>query len=82
MLDLLSFHKTDSEETEFSLCFPISNLYFYIVMVGAGGTGGYAVQRISKMMSAFNNVNSFLLLADPDTVEEKNCAPRSRQLLA
>lgn len=49
-----------------------SKLYYYIVIVGAGGTGGYAIQRITKMLNAFTGVDSFLVIADPDTVEEKN----------
>lgn len=50
----------------------ISKMFFYIVLVGCGGTGGYAVQRITKMMNAFENVKSSLILADPDLIEEKN----------
>ncbi|GAK40233.1 hypothetical protein PUW24_09340 [Paenibacillus urinalis] len=35
------------------------------------------MQRLTKMMSsAFNNVPSFLMIADPDTVEEKNILPQ------
>lgn len=29
-------------------------------------------KRITKIMSAFSKVNSFLLIAEPDSVEEKN----------
>lgn len=79
MIDLLSFHK-EREYKTFNP--PISKLYYYIVLIGAGGTGGYAVQRITKMMSAFSGVKSSLLIVDPDTVEEKNRAPRLRQLSA
>ncbi|WP_054943684.1 ThiF family adenylyltransferase [Paenibacillus ihuae] len=50
----------------------VSNILYYCVLLGCGGNGGYAVQRITKMLYAFNNVRSFLMLADPDTVEEKN----------
>jgi hypothetical protein len=72
MLNLLSFHKKEDEKLKYSFRYPISKISYYIVLIGCGGTGGYAVQRISKMMSAFNSVKSFLLIADPDTVEEKN----------
>ncbi|AYB48000.1 MULTISPECIES: ThiF family adenylyltransferase [Paenibacillus] len=48
------------------------SLYYYIVLIGAGGNGGYTVQRLTKMMSAFSEVSSFLMIADPDTVEQKN----------
>lgn len=82
MLNILDYHKTADDERKYSFRSPISKLFYYIVMIGAGGTGGYAVQRISKMMSAFSSTESFLLIADPDTVEERNCAPRLRQLLA
>jgi hypothetical protein len=81
MINLLSFHKETGEKTNYSFRSPITKLYYYIVMIGAGGTGGYAVQRISKMMNAFSSVNSFLLIADPDTVEERNCAPRLCKLV-
>lgn len=47
------------------------SLYYYIVLIGAGGNGGYTVQRLTKMMSAFSEVSSFLMIADPDTVEQK-----------
>lgn len=48
------------------------SLYYYIVLIGAGGNGGYTVQRLTKMMSAFSEVGTFLMIADPDTVEQKN----------
>jgi hypothetical protein len=68
MINLLNHHK---EKTRRHMN-GISKVHYYIVLIGCGGNGGYAVQRITKMLSAFNNVNSFLMLADPDTVEEKN----------
>lgn len=71
MIDLLTYHKKKGDE-EASFRYPISKLYYYIVMIGAGGTGGYTIQRLSKMMNAFDSVKSFLLIADPDSVEEKN----------
>jgi hypothetical protein len=70
MIKLLDFHKKTADS--FQRQSEISKLYYYIVLIGAGGNGGYAVQRITKMMNAFENVRSFLLIADPDTVEEKN----------
>ncbi|MDH6674997.1 hypothetical protein M2277_005696 [Paenibacillus sp. LBL] len=71
MIDLLTYHKKKGDEVA-SFRYPISKLYYYIVMIGAGGTGGYTIQRLSKMMNAFDSVKSFLLIADPDSVEEKN----------
>ncbi len=67
MINLLNYHKN----------LPIkdggaSKFFYYIVLVGCGGNGGYAVQRLTKMIYAFSNIPSFLLLADPDTIEEKN----------
>ncbi|MEJ3719883.1 hypothetical protein WGM54_17945 [Paenibacillus polymyxa] len=50
----------------------VKSLHYNMVMVGAGGTGGLLVQRLAKMMFAFNKVNSRLMLADPDTVETKD----------
>ncbi|MEV2911387.1 ThiF family adenylyltransferase [Paenibacillus larvae] len=60
MLNLLSFHEKNTK------------FFYYIVLIGAGGTGGYAVQRITKMMNAFNNVRTYLMIADPDVIEKKN----------
>lgn len=71
MIDLLSYHKKRGDEKA-SFRNSISKLYYYIVMIGAGGTGGYTIQRLSKMMNAFESVKSFLLIADPDSVEKKN----------
>ncbi|MEK5400108.1 hypothetical protein [Paenibacillus sp. FSL K6-2859] len=73
MIRLFDFH--EKEKSQYHLP-SISRMMYYIVIVGSGGTGGYAVQRITKIMSAFSNVNSFLLIADPDSIEDKNCAPR------
>lgn len=69
MIKLLDFHQDPPRNYGQSR---VSKLLYYIVMIGCGGNGGYAVQRITKMLYAFNNVHSFLMLADPDTVEEKN----------
>ncbi|WP_051051787.1 ubiquitin-activating E1 family protein [Paenibacillus sonchi] len=49
-----------------------TKIMYYIVLIGSGGTGGYAVQRITKQMSAFSDVRSYLMLADPDVIEERN----------
>lgn len=49
-----------------------TKVLYYIVLVGTGGSGGYAVQRIAKQMNAFKNVTSYLMLADPDVIEERN----------
>lgn len=67
MIKLLGFHQENQGRRGSA-----KSLFYYIVMIGCGGNGGYSVQRISKMLYAFENVNSFLMLADPDTVEEKN----------
>lgn len=67
MINLLSFHQAAPRRQGAR-----KRLLYYIVMVGCGGNGGYAVQRITKMLHAFGNVRSFLMLADPDTIEEKN----------
>ncbi|MFD2614616.1 ThiF family adenylyltransferase [Paenibacillus gansuensis] len=69
MIKLLDFHQDPPRNYGKSR---VSKFLYYIVMIGCGGNGGYAVQRITKMLYAFNNVRSFLMLADPDTVEEKN----------
>lgn len=69
MIRLFDFH--EKEKSQYNLP-SISRMMYYIVIVGSGGTGGYAVQRITKIMSAFSKVNSYLLIADPDAVEEKN----------
>ncbi|MGO4695430.1 ThiF family adenylyltransferase [Paenibacillus sp. 2TAB26] len=70
MINILGYHDKDPVQAYGES--KISKIYYYIVMIGCGGNGGYAVQRIAKMMSAFTGVSSFLMLADPDTVEEKN----------
>ncbi|GKS12881.1 hypothetical protein YDYSY3_38810 [Paenibacillus chitinolyticus] len=71
MLNLIDIHnQPDKNGTKPSRT--ITSFYYYIVMLGAGGTGGYTVQRLTKMMSAFSQISSFLLIADPDTIEEKN----------
>ncbi|MFC5402379.1 ThiF family adenylyltransferase [Cohnella soli] len=67
MIKLLDFHQEGVKYQS-----PVNRIFYYIVMIGCGGNGGYAVQRITKMLHAFGNVGSFLMLADPDTVEEKN----------
>ncbi|QHW35574.1 dinucleotide-utilizing protein (plasmid) [Paenibacillus rhizovicinus] len=68
MIKLLDFHKESRKIYGGSM----NRIFYYIVMIGCGGNGGYAVQRITKMLYAFEHVKSFLMLADPDTVEEKN----------
>lgn len=69
MINLLDYHK--DEKLSYGQK-GISKFLYYVVLIGAGGNGGYATQRISKMMNAFSSVQSFLLIADPDTVELKN----------
>lgn len=66
MINLLDFYSDQKYPS-------ISSLHLNMVLVGAGGTGGLLVQRLTKMMYAFQEkVNSSLLLADPDKVESKN----------
>ncbi|AJI08483.1 ThiF family adenylyltransferase [Bacillus cereus group sp. MYBK59-1] len=43
----------------------------HIVLVGAGGNGGLILQHIAQMMSIFQ-LDGEIVVADPDTVEEKN----------
>lgn len=69
MIKLIDFHRDLPKNYSQSR---ISKFLYYIVMIGCGGNGGYAVQRITKMLYAFDSVSSYLMLADPDTVEEKN----------
>jgi hypothetical protein len=45
----------------------------HIVLVGAGGNGGLILQHIAQMMSIFQ-LDGEIVVADPDTVEEKKCA--------
>ena len=57
--------------------FPSSRITFNIVQVGVGGTGGYLVQRLSKMLHAFSqqeelNFKFRYTLIDGDQVEPKN----------
>lgn len=68
MINLLDYHKENIGYRSS----PVNRFLYYIVMIGCGGNGGYAIQRITKMLHAFGNVRTFLMLADPDTVEEKN----------
>lgn len=42
----------------------------HIVLVGAGGNGGLILQHIAQMMSIFQ-LDGEIVVADPDTVEEK-----------
>ncbi|WP_249931629.1 ThiF family adenylyltransferase [Rossellomorea marisflavi] len=46
-------------------------LFPLTVLVGTGGTGSALVQQIAQMYQEFDD-KGFLLLADPDTIEEKN----------
>ncbi|KAA6447004.1 ThiF family adenylyltransferase [Bacillus swezeyi] len=43
----------------------------HIVIVGCGGTGGYVAQQVAQAVSIFQSYGR-LILADYDTVEEKN----------
>jgi hypothetical protein len=46
-------------------------IFYYIVQIGAGANGGYILQQCAQMMRIFK-VQGFYLVADPDTVEQKN----------
>lgn len=52
------------------------NLFFDIIQVGCGGNGGYLVQRLSKMLYSFSQVNPAFrfryTLVDGDHFEENN----------
>ncbi|MBR8660664.1 ThiF family adenylyltransferase [Brevibacillus sp. NL20B1] len=48
-------------------------IFYYIVQIGAGANGGYILQQCAQMMNIFK-VQGFYLVADPDTVEQKNLA--------
>lgn len=50
----------------------VKSIFYNIVMIGCGGNGGYTVQRLTKMMSAFTDVSASLMLSDPDIIEKKN----------
>ncbi len=68
MIKLLDYHKKENSKAGPS----ITKILYFIVLVGCGGNGAYSVQRITKMINAFSDARSFLMLADPDTIEEKN----------
>ena len=44
-----------------------------IILVGVGGTGSYLAQGLAKLIAGYR-LQVEVVLADPDTVEEKNCA--------
>lgn len=44
-----------------------------LIIVGTGGTGSYLAQGVAKMIGGYR-LPLEVLLVDPDTVEEKNCA--------
>jgi hypothetical protein len=56
--------------------FPDRNLHFDIVQVGAGGNGGYLVQRLAKLLASLllNSIHTTFTytVVDMDKVEEKN----------
>ena len=47
-----------------------------IVLVGCGGTGGYLVPKLARLLMTLKQfkreTNFFLTVVDPDTVEEAN----------
>ncbi|ALS09880.1 hypothetical protein ABE82_26030 (plasmid) [Paenibacillus peoriae] len=66
MHNLLDYHNRNGYLPKYK------KMHFNMVLIGAGGTGGLLVQRLAKMMFAFENVGTSLILADPDLVELKN----------
>jgi hypothetical protein len=48
-------------------------LFPMTVVCGTGGTGSNLIQQLAQMFQAYRN-DGFLLLADPDGIEEKNMA--------
>lgn len=62
------------KELEF---FPSRPMHFDIVQIGAGGNGGYIIQRLSKLLSSLRTIDSVnstfnYTIVDLDKVEEKN----------
>ncbi|MGD0585573.1 MAG: ThiF family adenylyltransferase [Oryzomonas sp.] len=49
-----------------------------IIVMGVGGTGSYLAQGLAKMCAGYR-LQVEVLLVDPDTVEEKNCARQNFQ---
>ena len=47
------------------------NIYWDIALVGVGGTGGYVLQSLMRMLKNFD-IEGLLTLADGDYVEEEN----------
>ncbi|MGO5011434.1 ThiF family adenylyltransferase [Niallia sp. Sow4_A1] len=53
-----------------------SEVYYQILVIGAGGTGGIVIQQLCQMLSMFE-ISAKLIIAEPDIYEEKN---RNNQL--
>ncbi|NRG33221.1 ThiF family adenylyltransferase [Niallia circulans] len=53
-----------------------SEIYYQILVIGAGGTGGIVIQQLCQMLSMFE-ISAKLIIAEPDIYEEKN---RNNQL--
>lgn len=56
------------------------NIYYHIVIIGAGGTGGLVIQQLAQMFSMFG-IWGKIVIAEPDLYEEKNlrnqlCLPK------
>ncbi|MFB5268127.1 ThiF family adenylyltransferase [Paenibacillus enshidis] len=64
-MNLLSLYK-GSYTTKYK------SVLYNIIILGCGGTGGYLVQRLSKMLYAFGETRYICTLVDPDTVEKGN----------
>lgn len=46
------------------------NIYYHIVIIGAGGTGGLVIQQLAQMFSMFGILGK-IVIAEPDLFEEK-----------
>lgn len=49
-----------------------------ILLIGVGGTGSYLAQGLAKIISGYR-LQVKVVLADPDAIEEKNCARQNFQ---
>jgi PRTRC genetic system ThiF family protein len=46
---------------------------FHFIVIGAGGTGGYLIPYLCRMIAAVNDTQHSVTIVDGDIVEEKNC---------
>lgn len=55
--------------------------YTRIVFIGCGGTGGYLIPSIARMISHIPHTKPMIHLYDHDIIEEKNCARQNFSFL-